>query len=887
MPILYFFFTLVLMFTSLQWLSAQRGYYDAPYKRYEADLATLSNGALATTKSYAQADLQSEASDQICVDMKSTDATLEFTLSEPADGLVIRYSVPDGESAVVGVYDGNTKITSITLTSKWSWEYLWSNGDPNNVNIKNKNPRMRFDEVRFKLPGKLSTLKLVKESGNPTIDFIEMEPVPEALTAPVGAAIFSGDGSNLQAFIDANGGKTIFVPAGVYNINSQLYFGVTKTNLQGAGMWYTELNFTVTNASNGGLRANATQISYSDLYITTEMTTRTNGYGGIIGVYTQGSTIRNVWVEHCATGSWIGQYTPIGPAFADGFIMSNCRFRNTYADGINLCKGTSNAIVEHCSFRNNGDDAMAIWSAEGMECKSNTFRYNTVENGWRAAGCAIYGGYNNKAHHLIIKDNLEAGLRANNFFAGVGFRDTGMQEFSEITLIGCGTFNDLWNQQIGAIDLACNNVAGTRVQNLKFANIDILDSKNDAIYIYKWGGEGFYNLVFQNITINGTGKEYPFNNASNVNWGRGYGILFAASTLTGNGTYCNMVYSNRGGNATSFENTSVKGTFTWTGLSNCDPVAVTGISLSPTDSNIAGGATLQLVATFTPVNATDKTINYTSLNPVVANVSSDGLVTGLSKGQTTITAVTQDGSFSATSIIHVTSNPIICYKIKSRWQNTYLYDAGDRVRYNLTATGNTYLWQLEDIDGVKEIKNYSTGEYMHIENLLGYIQCTTPTTGAEGSRWSVEEATDGYVRLKSESLFSTTGSIYIHVENLQNQAQYGIVEPLWWSAQWVLEPVMLVTSVATLSLNQTAGIYPNPSNGDFNLTLSKFTPNEKVSITIYNMAGQALYTSSCIVDANGFKDVKVDTGNILSTGNYYVAAKGNSIFTSVKLLIGK
>ncbi|HEY3370150.1 MAG TPA: right-handed parallel beta-helix repeat-containing protein, partial [Prolixibacteraceae bacterium] len=368
----FFTFLLIMLFSSLQWLSAQRGYYDAPYQRYEADQATLSNGALVTSKSYAQADLQSEASDQVCVDMNSTDATLEFALSSSANGLVIRYSVPDGQSAVVGVYDGNTKITSLTLSSKWSWESLWNNGDPNNVGITNKNPKMRFDEVRYLLPNSLSRIKLIKESGNLSLDFIEMEPVAAALTAPAGAAVFSGDGSTLQAFIDVNGGKTIFVPAGVYNINSQLYFGVANTKLQGAGMWYTQINFTVTDVSNGGLRGNAPGISYADLYITTAMTTRTKGYGGIIGVYTQGSTIKNVWVEHCATGAWIGQYTTVGPVFADGFVMSDCRFRNTYADGINLCKGTSNAIVEHCNFRNNGDDGMAIWSAEGLECINNT-----------------------------------------------------------------------------------------------------------------------------------------------------------------------------------------------------------------------------------------------------------------------------------------------------------------------------------------------------------------------------------------------------------------------------------------------------------------------------------------------------------------------------------
>jgi hypothetical protein len=34
---------------------AQRGYYDAPYKRYEADLGVLTNGAIITSKSFLTA----------------------------------------------------------------------------------------------------------------------------------------------------------------------------------------------------------------------------------------------------------------------------------------------------------------------------------------------------------------------------------------------------------------------------------------------------------------------------------------------------------------------------------------------------------------------------------------------------------------------------------------------------------------------------------------------------------------------------------------------------------------------------------------------------------------------------------------------------------------
>ena len=874
-------FFAVLMFASVCFVSAQRGYFDAPYKRYEADSAVLSNGAVVMAKSYAQADLQSEASNQVCVDMKNAETTVEFAFSEAADGLVIRYSVPDGESAVIGIYNGNIKITSLTLTSKWSWEYLWNNGDPNNVGITNKNPRMRFDEVRTKLPEKLSQLKIVKETGNLTLDFIEMEPIPGVVEAPAGAAVFNGDGSKLQAFIDENGGKTIYIPEGVYHINSQLYFGVSNTKLHGAGMWYTQLNFTVTNASNGGLRADASDISYSDLYLTSEMTKRTNGYGGIIGVYTSGSVVQNIWVEHCATGSWIGQYGGVGPVFANGFLMKNCRFRNTYADGINLCKGTSNAIVEHCNFRNNGDDAMAIWCADGLECINNTFRNNTAENGWRAAGSALYGGKDNKFYDIIIKDNIDVGITVTNTFQGIGFNAEGMHDFHNITLIGCGTFNATYNDRVGAINITHASGAGAKVENIRLYNIDILDSKCDAIRIAKNSGQGIFNLVFENININGTGKEYPLNNVNNYSQGRGYAVIIEKFPL-GSATYCNLAHSNLGGNSngTAF-NTSLMGTFSWTAQTGCDLTSVSGISLSPSETSIAGGATIKLSPVFTPSNVTNRIVNFTSDNVKVATVSYDGVVTGLAMGKAVITVTTLDGNFSASCNLNVTRNPAVVYRIKNRWQNTYLYDAGDRAKYGINAGNNTFLWKIEEINGVKEIQNYSTGDYLHIENLLGYVQCTSRVPGGLTSKWTMEDAGEGFIRLKSE----LNKTEYIHIENLQSHAQYGSIVNTWWSAMWSLEPVYLVTSVADITLNNNIKVYPNPSQGNFKLTCGNVIPEGNITITIYNLAGQVIFNKDYYTQETGRNEIIVNTGNKLLPGSYYILIQGKDLASSAKLVI--
>ncbi len=864
-------------------LYAQRGYYDAAYKRYEANLGQLSNGASVTAKSYNQADLQSEASDQICVNMSASNAAVQWTLTEAADGLVIRYSVPDGQSGTIGVYNGSTKITTLTLTSTWSWEYLWSNGNPNNNGITNQNPRMRFDEVRYKLPSKIpvsGTLRLVRETGNIHLDFAEMEPIPAAVTAPSGSVTYTGNGSDLQTFIDANGGKKIFVPSGVFNVNRELYFGSANTSLIGAGMWYTQINFTNTSSGNGGLRANASNISFSDLYLTTNSASRSNSYKAINGVFTSGSTIKNIWAEHFECGAWIAQYNVGGPAIADGFTLSHCRFRNNYADGINLCKGTANAIVEHCNFRNNGDDDQAIWSANGQECINNTFRYNTSENCWRACGLAIYGGKNNKAYNLIIKDNLEAGIRVSNNFDGAPFNNDGTHEIHDITVSTCGTFNDTYNNPVAAVDIFSASNAGTQVKNVQLYNIDILDSRNDAISISKRSGDGIYNLSFKNITVNGTGKEYPNNNALNRNWGRGYFVLIAGSP-NGNGTYCNMNYSNRGGNATANEEISAIGNFSWTQSSNCSVtnVPVTGVTIAPTTVTLGAGATQQLTPTVLPSNATNKSVSYSSNNTGVATVNASGLVTAVANGTATITVTTAEGNKTSTALITVSTATGSYFTIKNKWTNNYLYDAGANVGYGSTVANNNYKWEKIAVDAANFIlKNVGTGDVMHIENLTGSVQCTAAGSDWWSAQWSTENVDGTWVRIKNRW---QTGSM-IHIENLTGSAQYVGAQNSWESAQWQFQAASASKKIneaeVTAENNTAVSIYPNPSvNNEFNIALPELSPDDTATITVTDINGKKVLVKKL----NSSAAISHD----LASGIYVVTIHSNALNISKKLIV--
>ena len=84
-------------------------------------------------------------------------------------------------------------------------------------------------------------------------------------------------------------------------------------------------------------------------------------------------------------------------------------------------------------------------------------------------------------------------------------------------------------------------------------------------------------------------------------------------------------------------------------------VAVTGLTLNKAnlrfDKNVLTAQTL--TATVLPLEATDKSVTWTSSDPTVATVDANGQVTPKAKGIATITATTTDGGKKATSTVYV------------------------------------------------------------------------------------------------------------------------------------------------------------------------------------------------------------------------------------------
>lgn len=73
-------------------------------------------------------------------------------------------------------------------------------------------------------------------------------------------------------------------------------------------------------------------------------------------------------------------------------------------------------------------------------------------------------------------------------------------------------------------------------------------------------------------------------------------------------------------------------------------IPVDHVSLDRGELDLTAGGTAQLTAMVTPENATDKTVNWTSSDPDVAAVDTNGLVTAVAPGAAAITATANDGS---------------------------------------------------------------------------------------------------------------------------------------------------------------------------------------------------------------------------------------------------
>ncbi|MFJ6657287.1 CARDB domain-containing protein [Streptomyces sp. NPDC091377] len=528
-----------------------------PYIEYEAEDGTH-NGTLLTAdqkRTFGHTNFATESSGRQSVRLDSTGQYVEFISTSAANSVVVRNSVPDaagggGTEATLSLYANGTFVRKLNLSSKHSWLYGNTDAPEGLTNSPQPDARRLFDESNALLSQSYpagTRFRLQRDAGDTAafyvIDLIDLEQVAPPAPQPAGCVSITqygavpndglDDTDAIQRAVtaDQNGQiGCVWIPAGQWRQEQKILtddpqnrgeynqVGIRDVTLRGAGMWHSQL-YTLTPPHQAGGINHPHEGNFgfdidgntriSDIAIFGSGTIRggeggAEGGVGLNGRFGEDTKISNVWIEHANVGVWVGRdYSNIpelwGPG--DGLEFTGMRIRNTYADGINFTNGTRNSTVENSSFRNTGDDALAVWANKYVKDQSvdighsNAFRNNTIQLPWRANGIAVYGGYDNTVESNLIHDTM-------NYPGIMLATDHDPLPFSGRTLIADNglyrTGGAFWGeaQEFGAITLFAQ---GQSIPGVVIRDTEIHDSTYDGIQ-FKTGG-GTVTAQISDVTI--------------------------------------------------------------------------------------------------------------------------------------------------------------------------------------------------------------------------------------------------------------------------------------------------------------------------------------------------------------------------------------------------
>lgn len=183
-------------------------------------------------------------------------------------------------------------------------------------------------------------------------------------------------------------------------------------------------------------------------------------------------------------------------------------------------------------------------------------------------------------------------------------------------------------------------------------------------------------------------------------------------------------------------------------------VPVTSVTLSKTSAEMEIGNTLQLTATVSPSNATDKSVTWGSSNSSVATVTPTGLVTAKAEGSANVTA--SCGGKSATCKVTV-KKPVVAVTSVELDKTEITLDAEETYNLKATikpddATDKTVVWEssktsVATVDSNGKVKGIDNG-----------VASVTATCGGKSASCKVNVV----VRVKSVTLTPSSATLIVN-----------------------------------------------------------------------------------------------------------------------------
>ncbi|WP_307128504.1 discoidin domain-containing protein [Streptomyces sp. B1I3] len=496
---------------------------DMPYDMYEAEDGVAGGGAKVVGPNRTVGDIAGEASGRKAVTLDNTGNYVEFTTRATTNTLVTRFSVPDsagggGIDTKLSLYVDGTFLKAIDLTSKYAW--LYGNETAPGNSPGSGAPRHIYDEANVMLGRSVpagSRIRLQKDAADTSayaIDFVSLEqvsqvanPDPARYTVPAGFTHQDVQNALDKVRMDTTGTLVgVYLPPGDYSTSSKFQVYGKAVKVAGAGPWFTRFRAPSTQDNTDiGFRADAGAkgSSFSNFAYFGNYTSRIDGPGKVFDFSNVTDiVIDNIWNEHMVCLYW--------GANTDGVTIKNSRIRNMFADGINMTNGSTDNHVTNNEARATGDDSFALFSAidaGGADMKNNVYENLTSILTWRAAGVAVYGGYDNTFRNIHIADTLVyAGITVSSLDFGYAMNGfgTGPTTVENVSVVRAG--GHFWGTQTfpGIWLFSASKV----FQGIRISHVDIVDPTYSGIMFqtnYVGGQPQFpiKDTVLTDISISG------------------------------------------------------------------------------------------------------------------------------------------------------------------------------------------------------------------------------------------------------------------------------------------------------------------------------------------------------------------------------------------------
>lgn len=487
---------------------------------------------------------------------------VEFTLPQRANGLTVRYSIPDaptggGITAPLDVAVNGRHRSTMALTSQYSWlfnQYPFSN-DPRAGLLHPDwwitecscvpaqttpapqistpfRPSHFYDEQRLRLSRSYpagATVRLSVPAGSKAawtvIDLLDSELVaaPHVAKRAVNVLRFGADPTGRRESADAfdraiaaakRRDRPVYVPPGTYQVNRHII--VDDVTIEGAGNWYTIIKGREVALSKPAADGSVhTGVGFYGKYAAEDGSRNVHLSGFAIegdvreridldqvngiGGSLSDSSVRGLHLRHTKVGMWLD-----GPM--DNLDIRDNIIVDQIADALNFHTGVTGSRVSNNFVRNSGDDGLAMWS-EKIENADNIFDHNTVQTPVLANGIAIYGGRDITVADNLIADPVREGsaIHLGSRFGAEPF--AGRIRIKRNTTVRAGTLELNWKIGLGAIwfyALERNIDADIRVTGDHYLD----NTYNAILLISDFPVKDKYsisNIHFKNIRVDGTG----------------------------------------------------------------------------------------------------------------------------------------------------------------------------------------------------------------------------------------------------------------------------------------------------------------------------------------------------------------------------------------------